>query len=318
MNRIDRLTGTLLLLQSHASLSLASIASHWEVSERTVYRDIAALCEAGVPIVFEPQRGYRLLGGYEVPPVMFSEDEALALFLSAAISEKVADASLRNSIRSALVKIRSVLPDERKSLLNGFKESLGIWIYGQAPCGQIDCLLPLHHAVLRRRCIALQYDTASQGKITKRVVEPLAVLYYAANWHLIAYCRLRKDYRDFRMDRVRHWEALDSTFAAHPHFSVDTFVSQWDCAEPLTMVQVCVEAGEVDRFRRTLHAGHFEAIELTEGRVRFRFHSHASQGISHWMLSFGSSLKVEHPASLAEEVRAMALEVAERYASVRV
>src|SRR4051812_45964721 len=101
MNRIDRLTGILLLLQSHRMITAQQIADHYEISVRTVYRDIAALGEAGVPIVAEAGHGYSLMRGYHVPPVMFTENEAAALFLSGEVTEQVADESLRDALRSA-------------------------------------------------------------------------------------------------------------------------------------------------------------------------------------------------------------------------
>ncbi|MEQ9825150.1 MAG: YafY family protein [Puniceicoccaceae bacterium] len=315
MNRIDRLTGTLLLLQSHSYLSLGTIATHWEVSERTVYRDLAALCEAGVPVTFEPELGYRLLSGYEVPPVMFSEDEALSLFLSGAISEQVADASLRANLRAALGKIRSVLPDERKSLLDGFKESLGIWFHAQTPANEMDCLLPLHHAALRRRCAALHYDTADRGVVTHREVEPLTVLFYAGRWHLIAYCRLRKDYRDFRMDRIRKWQVLEEAFQPHPDFSVDAFASQWNCSQSLHDVVIRVAAQEADRFRRSLRSNEFQCETIDDNSVRFRFRSGELQHLTPWLLSFGSSLTVEQPASLVQILRDIAMQILEQHST---
>lgn len=316
MNRIDRLTGTLLLLQSHAYLSLSAIAAHWEVSERTVYRDLAALCEAGVPVTFEPELGYRLLSGYEVPPVMFSEDEALSLFLSGAISEQIADTSLRANLRTALGKIRSVLPDERKSLLDGFKESLGIWFHAQTPGNAMDCLLPLHQAALRRRCTALHYDTADRGVVTNRKVEPLAVLFYAGRWHLIAYCRMRKDYRDFRMDRIRKWQVLEESFQPHPDFSVETFASQWNCSQSLHDVVIRVAAHDAERFRRSLRNNEYQCETIGNDTVRFQFRSGELHHLTPWLLSFGSSLTVEQPASLIQILREIAKQILEQHPTV--
>ncbi len=313
MNRIDRLTGTLLMLQSQRRLSVAAIASHWEISERTVYRDIAALCEAGVPIVFEPETGYRLMGGYEVPPVMFSEEEALALFLSGEIAEQFADASLRDSIRTALLKIRSVLPEERQSLLENFKKSLGIWINSAKPDIGTECLIPIHNAVLQKKCIHVSYDTAQRGFISERVVEPLGILYYGNHWHLIAYCRFREDYRDFRMDRVRKWEALDEGFTAHDQFSLDEFISHREVVENMIPITVVVKSQLAERFQRRLLAEPSNVELFPDGSTRLTFQSISLEWSAHWLLSYGPGVRVEAPLELREQMKRMAEQVVEHY-----
>jgi len=313
MNRIDRLTGTLLMLQSQRKLSVGSIASHWEISERTVYRDIAALSEAGVPIVFEPEFGYRLMGGYEVPPVIFSEDEALALFLSGEIAEQVADNSLKKSLRSALLKIRSVLPDERRDLLENFKKSLGIWLRSRQSTVKTDCLIPIHSAVLQHKCMRIFYDTGGRGEVRERVVEPQGILFYGNHWHLVAFCQFRKDYRDFRMDRMKAWEIMDVCFTRHADFSLDAFVSERDHAENLIEVTVVVNASVAKSFESYLHFDPLEITDLQDGYVRFTLLTPSIEYCAHWFLGYGDGLRVEHPAELKDLLKEMAASIVKQY-----
>ena len=179
MNRIDRLTGMILLLQSHRVITAEKIASHFEISVRTVYRDLAALGEAGVPIIGEAGMGYSLMRGYHVPPVMFTENEAAALFLSGEVTEQIADESLRGALRDALLKIRAVLPAERRDYLNRLARSVRVHlpIFSGAD-DEMQSLMPLQHAVVRKQCVALTYDAGRRGEITRRVVEPLGVIFY--------------------------------------------------------------------------------------------------------------------------------------------
>ncbi|WP_082408438.1 helix-turn-helix transcriptional regulator [Verrucomicrobium spinosum] len=176
MNRIDRLTGMILLLQSHRVITAERVADHFEISVRTVYRDLAALGEAGVPIVAEAGVGYSLMRGYHMPPVMFTEDEAAALFVSGEVTEQVADDSLRMALRSALLKVRSVLPRERHDFLNRLQPAVGVWLSlhdGEDETGRPDCLMPLQQAVVRKRCAVLHYNAGARGEVTTRQVEPL-------------------------------------------------------------------------------------------------------------------------------------------------
>jgi predicted DNA-binding transcriptional regulator YafY len=313
MNRIDRLTGTLLMLQTRHHLTVPAIASHWEISERTVYRDIAALCEAGIPVTYEPNSGYRLLGGYEVPPVMFSEQEALALFLSGEIAEQIADDSLKQSIRTALVKIRAVLPQERRSLLEGFQRSLGIWLSIRSPEISTRCLIPLHNAILKRRSVRLHYDTAARGIITERITEPLGILFYGGHWHLVAWCRLRGDYRDFRLDRIKACEPLKETFEGHSSFSVDRFVSERNTTETLLTVVVTVKQEIADAFRRSIHFDHYQETRCEGDCSRFKFQCPWWDELTSWMLAFGPALRVESPPELVDAMRRSAHEIAQSY-----
>src|SRR5262249_52000205 len=123
MNRVDRLMAIALRLQSRRVVRAEDLATHFEISIRTIYRDLAALGEAGVPIVGEAGVGCRLMGGYRLPPVMFTTEEASALSMGGMLVEHLTDASLRKQMDSALAKIRSVLPRERQDYLDRLERS---------------------------------------------------------------------------------------------------------------------------------------------------------------------------------------------------
>ncbi len=313
MNRIDRLTGTILLLQAHRGWTARRIAEHWEISERTVFRDLAALAEAGVPVVCDEQGGYRLMRGYHVPPVMFTEGEASALFVSGEIAEQLADCSLRDALRTALLKIRSVLPEERKEQLEGLRETLGVWIPTIQPDRSTDCLIPIQTAILQRHCLSLVYDTGGQGKLSERKVEPLGVLFYGDHWHMIAYCRMRKDFRDFRMDRVRSWTILGERFSGHDDFSVQRFLEEQFTCESLFPVVVTIETGSLERLKRGLFSLPEREESLNDGRVRIGFMAFSVEWLVDWLLGFGPSLKVESPDTLRLALREAALAIANNY-----
>ncbi|RYD46383.1 MAG: HTH domain-containing protein, partial [Verrucomicrobiaceae bacterium] len=158
MNRIDRLTGMILLLQGQRVITAEQIAGHFEISVRTVYRDLSALGEAGVPIIAEAGVGYSLMRGYHMPPVMFTEDEAAALFMSGEVTDQVADDSLRHSLRSALLKVRSVLPQEKKDYLHQLRDKVGVWFRHSGDEMRRESLMPIQDAIVRRRCLRISYN----------------------------------------------------------------------------------------------------------------------------------------------------------------
>ncbi|MDG2167891.1 MAG: YafY family protein [Opitutales bacterium] len=225
MNRIDRLTAMILALQSHRVVTAEQLSERFELSVRTIYRDLAALGEAGVPIVAEAGVGYSLMRGYHMPPIMFTEEEAAALFMSGQLSEKFGDDSQKIPLRDALLKVCSVLPEKQKHYLSTLDSRIGVW--GPADdLGNHKSMMPVQKAVVRRRCLKIHYDTGSRGKVNVRTVEPLGLMFCGIRWHLVAWCRLRKDLRDSRLDRMVELKVLEETFSGHENFSLHEFVKR--------------------------------------------------------------------------------------------
>ncbi len=318
MNRIDRLTGMILLLQGQRVITAEQIAAHFEISVRTVYRDLAALGEAGVPLVAEAGVGYSLMRGYHMPPVMFTADEAAALFMSAEVTEQIADESLRRSLRAALLKVKSVLPQERKDELQRLKNALGIW-FRRGGTGEDDkrsSLMPIQDAIVRRRCLALRYDAGGRGEITTRTVEPLGVVFYSRQWHLIAYCRLRRDFRDFRLDRFTGWELLEECYEGHANFSVKDFLRETIDSTELMPATLLVDREVVERFRAEMPCTPVAEEKLADGRLRIEILACSARWLTGWLMSYGPCVEVLEPQELREEMYAAAMAVAERYGDV--
>lgn len=310
MNRIDRLTGMILLLQGQRVTTAEQIANHFEISVRTVYRDLAALGEAGVPIVSEAGVGYRLMRGYHMPPVMFTEDEAAALFISGEVAEQIADSSLKQALKSALLKVRSVLPEDRNDYLNRLKNALGVRFVISPDDEQRRSLMPVQDAVVRRRCLSLRYDAGHRGELSERVVEPLGLVYYARQWHLIGYCRLRGDFRDFRLDRMVEWEVLGEFFDGHLDFSLKRFLEEMIHSEPVVPAEVIVQRASVDRFRAELPGTPISETPLPGNRVKIEFLTCSVDWMSRWLLGFGTQVKVTAPPELKAALCEAALAVA--------
>ena len=313
MNRIDRLTGMILLLQGQRVITAEQVAAHFEISVRTVYRDLSALGEAGVPIVAEAGIGYSLMRGYHIPPVMFTEDEAAALFMSGEVTEQIADDSLKQSLRSALLKVRSVLPQEKKDYLQRLRGTMGVRLRRRNE-DRRESLMPIQDAVVRRRCLSLRYNTANRGAITDRVVEPLGLVFYANQWHVIAWCRLRGDVRDFRLDRIAAWEVLPEQYTGHGDFSLRAFLSRNVDDHELTPVTVIVNREVLERFRSGMPCTPVSETPLGDNRVQIEFLSYSVEWLSAWLLGFGTRVEALEPAELRESVRQEALAVANRMA----
>jgi predicted DNA-binding transcriptional regulator YafY len=317
MNRIDRMLATILLLQSRRVVQAADIASHFEISLRTVYRDVAALSEAGVPIVAEAGVGYGLLKGYLVPPVMFTAEEASALFLGGELVEQLTDPSLQAQARSALLKIRSVLPHGQQEHLDRLKRVTALFVRpSRSKAASQAVLTEIQNALVRRRVLAMEYHGGGRDEVTRREIEPLGLVYYADRWHLIAYCRLRRDYRDFRTDRILKLSARNETFQPHANFSVHDHLASWRDEVKTTEVTLKFTRQAAERAKRSWFADMISEKPAKEG-VLLSFPIARLHWITSWVLSFGEDVEVVAPEELRELLAAHAVRLAEHHRGVR-
>lgn len=312
MNRIDRLTAMILMLQSHRVVTAEQISEHFEISVRTVYRDIAALGEAGVPIVAEAGVGYSLMHGYNLPPVMFTEAEAAALFMSGQLAEQFGDESLKKSLSGALLKVRSALPESHKSYLQQLNRTVHVSRNNQNFHDETS-LMPVQEAVVRRRCMRIQYDTGSRGEITERVIEPLGIIFYGKQWHVIAWCRKREALRDFRIDRMLSWEILNEVYSGHEEFSLADFLEHELSPENLTPVTLQCHRWVFDRVTLEMPCRIESHTELSIGVYEIKGQAYSLKWLAHWLISLGTCIKVVKPDELRRHVKEEAERIVEIY-----
>jgi predicted DNA-binding transcriptional regulator YafY len=226
MNRIDRVSAILIHLQTKKFITADEIASRFSICKRTVYRDMKTLETAGVPLGAEPGKGYFIVDGYRLPPVMFTAEEASSMLTAGKIVEKLADNSVDQQFKSAMFKIKAVLPDREKLLLDRLNENIEIFhsrpaIASDAPN---NYMLTIQKALADKKVLLINYRAGNKEEIvTNRLVEPIGLCFYSMGWHLIGYCRLRKDYRDFRIDRILTLHITDETCAPRKITSVRQF-----------------------------------------------------------------------------------------------
>lgn len=223
MNRIDRLFGILLLLQTKKYISADKIADQFQISTRTVYRDIKALLEQGVPISFEQPKGYYIVQGYFLPPVSFSSDEANALLIMERLVSRFADKSIFTNYTSALNKVKAVLKHSQKEKLELLNESIKFQLNHELLNDEFDHLADLQNAISGQCIIEIDYQNNNKES-SKRKVEAIGLIFYAYNWHLIAWCHLRKEYRDFRVSRIIKVRNLNVPFTKSDHMPVSEYM----------------------------------------------------------------------------------------------
>jgi predicted DNA-binding transcriptional regulator YafY len=215
MNRINRITAILTQLQSKRIVTAKSIADRFEISLRTVYRDIRSLQEAGVPIGSENGVGYFIVDGYRLPPIMFTEEEANAMITADKLVNQKNDASLSKNYTSALIKIKAVLRNQQKEKIELLDSRISADSkYTINP--KSAYLSKIQTAITDFLQLNITYKSIYKNEITKRNVKPLALYFTENDWILIGFCMLRNGIREFRLDKI---ENLILTTEKFKHFT---------------------------------------------------------------------------------------------------
>lgn len=215
ISRLSRLNAILLKLQSQAYVSVQQLAEQFAVSRRTIYRDITALEESGVPIVSLDRKGFTLMEGYNIPPVMFTESEANAMVIAEKIIARSNDRSLVREFGKAVDKVKAVLRNTQKEKADFLAQRTIIGKNWDNETSS-DLLSKIQEALTDFKVLQIQYLKAESTEASSREVEPFAIYQNTfEKWVLIAWCRWRKEFRSFRLDRMQELKKLEETFTPH-------------------------------------------------------------------------------------------------------
>ena len=199
--RLSRLTAILTTLQSKRIITARYLADKYNVSIRTIYRDIRTLEQSGIPIITEEGKGYSIMEGYRIPPIMFTEEEANALIIAERLILKNKDKSLIEQYQNAIIKIKSVLRESEKEKTEFLSKRIQVR-NNRRNEKTSDYLIILQSCIANFHVVEIKY-LSLKNELTQRKIEPLALYTTNENWILIAYCRKREDIRDFRLDCIQ-------------------------------------------------------------------------------------------------------------------
>ncbi len=208
MRRADRLFQIVQYLRGGRLVTAATLSERLEVSERTIYRDIADLQASGVPIDGEPGVGYLMRDGYDLPPLMFTRDEIVALVAGARLIRAWGGAAMARAAEDALTKIEAVLPDNERARARQIEIHAIAEEMTPAVRDRID---EMEQAVEDRQRLKITYSDA-EARPTERIIRPLGLWFWGKVWTLVAWCELRNDFRMFRLDRIGRTDPLEGRF----------------------------------------------------------------------------------------------------------
>ena len=318
MNRIDRLTAILIHLQTKRIVKAEELSDRYEISLRTVYRDVKALMEAGVPIGSEAGKGYFIVDGYHLPPVMFNQEEASALLTAGKLVEKMTDDSIRKAYESALLKIKSVLNTSEKDHLENLQSSIAVF---RLPDHQADFpnqfMADIQKAISKKNVLSLSYYTTQKQEHTTRFVEPIGVVYYSGQWHLIAWCRLRNGYRDFRIDMIQALHNTGEIFDPRSHYTLqEYFNSLMKAHDDMVKVVIIFDKPVTSYTKSARYYYGFVSEEDLGDKCRLTFLIANLRTFCRWLMMFGKSVEIESPDALKETMDELVEELRTHYGAL--
>ena len=312
MNRLDRLTAILIHLQTKRVVRAQELADRFGISLRTVYRDVRSLEEAGVPIGAEAGIGY-FLTDYHLPPVMLTTAEASSLLLGSKLIEKWADESVRTGFESALFKIKSVLKRSDQERLDDLDAHINVAKPTTREPYSERLLNDIQQAIAQHHVLDLQYHSQYNDAETQREVEPVGLYHYRMGWHLIAFCRTRQDYRDFRVDRIRQLTDTNQRFARRERLSLQEYLDRLTVEMPSVAVTIVFRKAATRYMQEQKYAYGFQREDDLGDQIRMYFQTPYLEGLARWLLMYGNAATIEQPDSLQSLMQKLVEEIHVHY-----
>ncbi len=313
MNRTDRLLGVLLELQRRKRVRAEDLAATFETSKRTIYRDIQALCETGVPIIAQAGLGYSLVEGYFLPPLSFSVDEATMLILGSAFAAQSFDAQYRDAAHSANRKIEAVLAVKQREEVTYLQNSIALVASDSLEQhGTKQLLSQLRRAIIERKTVRFHYHTRypQNGQIARntRAADPYGLVHFGGAWYLISHCHLRQAIRNFKLARMTELILLEQTFQRPANFTMQPPTEN----RRKLIVQALFDA-EVAPWVKELRGFFISEMKDTPYGLLVTIHLHTEDEVIPWLLSWGYHVRVIEPQSIRQRIAEEAEKILQNY-----
>ena len=310
-----RLLSMIFLFQSRRRWTVAELADQLNVSERTVHRYIGMLEEMGIPLYSErgPYGGFSLLRTYNLPPLIFTPEEATVLYMGAQLVQDIFGKSFHDAITGVTAKLDNVLPDDIRQTTERTRRTLVVTTCPSRDYSPYqDIMTTLRNCMSDGLRIRLHYHSFSRIE-TDRKVDPYALSFRWGNWYLVGFCHLRDELRTFRIDRIRHLEVISERFELPPHFDAKTYMEEtmrWDSRYAIT-VRMAAEAAPR---MREMADDWMQVIDQPDDTVIVRFETDNLDWAAGWVLSWGNLAEVLEPRELIDRVISDARELLQVYA----
>lgn len=303
MNRIDRLSAILIMLQSSPSVRMKQITNRFDITPRTVYRDIKALEEAGVPIAGDSRTGFSLVEGFKLPPLMFTEKEAFAFLAAEKLVDRFSDAGLKEGYKSGIDKIKSVMRLAEIKAMDNFTDNVSsLDLRFKNPADSQNILQHLMSEIFKRKKVQISYFSYSRQEASIRKVDPIGIFFSMSHWYLIAFCNTKKDYRTFRVNRIQEIINTDKDFEQeHPPLS--SLLKSLKDKDNLQEVIIEISKNDLSFIDDSKYYQGLIAEKDKEDKVELHFMIFSIDRFARWYLSYIDIAKIISPNSLKTAVK---------------
>lgn len=311
LKKLDRVTAILTQLQSKPVVRAQDLAQKFEVSVRTIYRDVKTLENAGIPIVGEAGTGYSLMEGYKLPPVMFTKEEVLGFITAEKLMQKFSHQSLGKHYRTAMEKVRSVLKYSDKNLIQNIEKQIDIYNYYPETEDHIKDVLPIIlESIAEKRQLTIEYRTI-EGNTSVRTIEAVGVFFEFNYWYIMAFCTLRNDFRQFRVDRILQIFKTQNPFLQE-YGQINDYRKNGNGNK--TIVRLLVEKKIINHLSNSKkYYGLIDEKETDQG-MELTFETEwIKDGFPRWLITFADYATILEPESLKTQLKELVAAISQKH-----
>lgn len=309
MNKTDRMLAIILELQSHGRLRAEDLAATFETSVRTIYRDMQALSEAGVPVIGSPGQGYSLVEGYFLPPISLTSEEAVTLLLGLEFIDQQFDEDYQARAADARRKIEAVLHAKVKDEAERIRAGMRLQT-SKRHTHELEALNMLRQAISESKQVRFHYTTRSRAyERTARTINPYGLVFRNGSWMLVGYCHLRQEMRHFLLRRMSQLELLEERFDMPADYVLDH-----DLSPDNRNVMVRIRVQPLAALKIKEYDVHYvESIEESPEETIVTLRVRHEEDILSWILGLGSEVEVLEPESLRLRIKIEIINMLNRY-----
>ena len=291
----------LMLQQSKERLTAQELADRFGVTKRTIYRDLNTLSELNVPVTHDPYKGYGVISGYNIPPLMFTTRELATIMVGLNFVKSQIDQNLVNDAKGVEIKVKELLPEKLRAFMNSLHNKTIVdpfLNFGHEKKEGGNWYL-ISSAIAEQQTLQFTYKSLKKKQTTKRKVDPYLLVFYKDHWNMIGFSHIRGEIRNFILDQITNLSVMDETFSSPTDFNAEALIfGSSDLGEKV----VLYIDKSVDRaFKANLPTKiiKYEAISTKKNKVEFRFDN--LDYLNQWLLQFGEKVIVQSPDLLIQK-----------------
>lgn len=304
-----RMKMILLLQDSKKRLTVDQLSEMFDVSRRTIFRDLNVLSDLNVPVTWDQYSGYGIMEGYKVPPLMFTSRELATIMVGLNFVKSQVDKQLVEDAKGVEIKIKNVLPDDLKMFMNSLDNRT-----------IVDPFLHFGHekkeggnwylvssAISQKKSLEFSYTNKSDGSVSDRKIDPYVLVFYRDHWNVIGYSHKREAIRNFVLNRMAEVKITDKKYEVNPEMNIEALI--FGSNETGKIVEVVVDESADRAFRANLPTKIFKENPLPAKKIKVSFRFENLDYINDWLLQFGDRVEIISPAELKVKRRKILMQM---------